>query len=478
MRAVRTAASAGLDSALIARFAAIVGDRYAITDAAEQQAYLVEMRDLYHGRTPLVLRPGSTEEVAAILKLANETSTAIVPQGGNTGLVGGQVPHESGDEIVLSLKRLDRVREIDPTSNTMTCEAGVVLARAQEVAAEADRLFPLSLGAEGSATIGGNLSTNAGGTGALAYGIARDLVLGLEVVLADGRVLNGLSKVKKDNTGYDLRNLFIGAEGTLGVITAAVLKLFPRPRAVAVAFIGLKSPHEALALLQLAQARAGAAVTSFELMPRIGLEFVLRHAPGTRDPLAGPHPWYVVMELSSPTASIDTTAEEILSQALERGLVEDAALAGSVEQGRAFMHLRHALSEVQRHEGGSIKDDVTVPVALVPQFIDEAAAAAQALVPGCRVVAFGHLGDGNIHFNVSQPLGADKAAFLAQWEEMNARVHVIVQRMHGSISAEHGIGQLKRDLLPHVKDPVAFALMQTLKRTLDPNGILNPGKVL
>jgi FAD/FMN-containing dehydrogenase len=478
MRAVHSAAAAGLDSALIARFAAIVGERYAVADPAEQQAYLIEMRDLYHGRTPLVLCPGSTAEVAAILKLANDTRTYVVPQGGNTGLVGGQVPHQSGDEVVLSLKRLDRIRDVDAASNTMTCEAGVVLARAQEAAAAADRLFPLSLGAEGSCTIGGNLSTNAGGTGALAYGVARDLALGLEVVLADGRILNGLSKLKKDNTGYDLRNLFIGAEGTLGVITAAVLKLFPRPRAVSVAFVGLASPHEALALLQLAQARAGTAVTSFELMPRVGLEFVLRHAPGTRDPLGGSHAWYVVMELSSPTAGVGEAAEVILTQALERGLVADAALAGSIEQGRAFMHLRHALSEVQRHEGGSIKDDVTVPVALVPQFIDEAVAAAEALVPGCRPVPFGHLGDGNVHFNVSQPPGADKAAFLAQWEEMNARVHDIVARMGGSISAEHGIGQLKRHLLPHVKDPVAYALMQALKRTLDPNGILNPGKVL
>ncbi|MBX6426662.1 MAG: FAD-binding oxidoreductase [Variibacter sp.] len=467
-----------LDPALIARFVAIVGERYAITDPAEQQAYLVEMRDLYHGRTPLVLRPGSTAEVAAILKLANETRTPVVPQGGNTGLVGGQVPRETGDEIVLSLKRLDRIREIDASSNTMTCEAGVVLQRAQEAAAEVDRLFPLSLGAEGSCTIGGNLSTNAGGTGALAYGVARDLVLGLEVVLADGRVWNGLGKLKKDNTGYDLKNLFIGAEGTLGVITAAVLKLFPRPRTVSVAFVGLSSPHHALRLLNLAQARAGSAVTSFELMPRIGLEFVLRHMPGTRDPLASPHRWYVVLELSSPTARIDVTAEEILGEALEQGIVEDAALAGSVEQGRAFMHLRHALAEVQRYEGGSIKDDVTVPVSLVPQFIEEATAVAEALVPGCRPVPFGHLGDGNIHFNVSQPVGADKAQFLAHWEEMNARVHAIVARMGGSISAEHGIGQLKRHLLPQVKDPVAYALMQSLKRMLDPNGILNPGKVL
>ncbi|MBN8919622.1 MAG: FAD-binding oxidoreductase [Rhizobiales bacterium] len=467
----RAPAAPALAPDLIARFSAIVGGRYAITDAADQQAYLVEQRDLYHGRTPLVLRPGSTAEVAAILKLANETRTAVIPQGGNTGLVGGQVP-SSNREVIVSLKRLDRIREVDATSNTMTCEAGVVLQRAQEAAADADRLFPLSLGAEGSCTIGGNLSSNAGGTGALAYGVARDLVLGLEVVLADGRVLNALGKLKKDNTGYDLRNLFVGAEGTLGIITAAVLKLFPRPRAVTVAFIGLKSPHEALALLAIAQGRAGPAVTSFELMPRLGLDFVLRHAPGTRDPLAAHHPWYVVMELSSATDTIQEVAEDILAKAMEQGLVEDAALAGSVEQCRAFMHLRHVLAEVQRHEGGSIKDDVTVPVALVPQFIDEATAVVEAMVPGCRPL------DGNIHFNVSQPVGGDKAAFLAGWEAMNARVHDIITRMGGSISAEHGIGQLKQHLLPHVKDPVAYSLMQTIKSTLDPNGILNPGKVL
>jgi len=462
---------------LLDRFAAIVGAPYAITDPIAQEAYLVEMRGLYRGETPLVLRPGSVAEVAAILGLADATRTAIVPQGGNTGLVGGQISDDG--EIVLSLTRLDRVRDVDPTSNTMICEAGVVLVRAQEAAAAADRLFPLSLGAEGSCTIGGNLSTNAGGTAVLAYGNARDLVLGLEVVLADGRIWNGLSKLKKDNTGYDLKHLFVGAEGTLGVITAAALKLFPRPRAVETAFVGVPDPRAALGLLGLARERAGGTITSFELMPRIGLEFALRHGPGCRDPLDAAHPWYVMIELSSQSPEgLRGTLEDVLAEGVERDLVVDATIAASLDQAKAFWHLRNMLSEVQKPEGGSIKHDVSVPVAVVPDFIEEASAAVAAMIPQCRPVPFGHLGDGNIHFNVSQPVGADKDAYLARWKEMNGLVHGIVSRYGGSISAEHGIGRLKRDLLPGVKDPVGLELMRSIKRTLDPNGILNPGKVL
>jgi len=462
---------------LIARFAAIVSERYAVTDPAEIAPYLTEERGLYHGRSPLVLRPGSVAEVAAILKLANETQTPIVPQGGNTGLVGGQTPHQG--EVLISLRRLDRVREVDPTSNTMTCEAGVVLIKAQQAAAAAGRLFPLSLGAEGSCTIGGNLSTNAGGTGALAYGVARELVLGLEVVLADGRILNNLRKLKKDNTGYDLRHLFIGAEGTLGIITAAVLKLFPRPRAVETAFIGVPSPHAALALLNLAEERAGGSVTSFELIPRIALEFAVKHAPMCRDPLAGAHPWYVLLELSSQAREgLRGLMEEILAAGVERTLVEDATIAASIEQTNAFWLLRHHIADTQKYEGGSIKHDVSVPVNAVPDFIAEATAAVEAMIPGCRPVPFGHLGDGNIHYNLSQPVGADRAAFIARWDEINDAVFAIVGKLGGSISAEHGIGVMKRELLPDVKDPVAFDLMRSFKRLLDPNGILNPGKVL
>jgi D-lactate dehydrogenase (cytochrome) len=461
---------------LLARFATIVGDRYAVTDAAEQEPYLIEQRGLWHGTTPLILRPGSVDEVAAILKLADDTRTAIVPQGGNTGLVGGQTPHHG--EIVLSLTRLARIREVDATSNTMTCEAGVVLANAQAAAQQADRLFPLSLGAEGSATIGGVLATNAGGTGALAYGVARDLVLGLEVVLADGRVMNVLNKLKKDNTGYDLRHLFIGAEGTLGVITAAVVKLYPRPRSVETAFVAVPSPQAALDLLALAQQMTGGGATTFELMARISVEFAFRHA-GCRDPLADQHAWYVLLEVSSTqTDGLRRRLDETLEAGLEAGLIIDAVVADSLDQRAALWRIRETIADVQRYEGGSIKHDVSVPLASVPDFIAEASAAATALIPGCRPCPFGHLGDGNIHFNVSQPVGADKDGFLARWHDMNDVVHAVVRRHGGSISAEHGIGVLKRDELARTKDPVALAVMRTLKTTLDPNNILNPGKVV
>jgi FAD/FMN-containing dehydrogenase len=461
---------------IIARLTQIVGANNAITDPAEQEGYLVEERGLYHGHTPLVLRPGSVAEVAAILRLANETKTPIVPQGGNTGLVGGQVPH--GGEVLLSLRRLNRIREVDATSNAMTCEAGVVLAKAQAAAADVDRLFPLSLGAEGSCTIGGNLSTNAGGTSALAYGVARDLVLGLEVVLADGQIWHGLNKLKKDNTGYDLKHLFMGAEGTLGVITAAVLKLFPRPRAVETAFIGLPSPRAAIALLNLVQERTGGAATSFELIKSLGLELALRHGSGVRDPLPSKHPWYVLLQLSSQSAGLRAVMEDVLAAAAERGLIEDATIAESLDQAKAFWHIREILPEVQKPEGGSVKHDVSVPIALVPEFLEQADAAIEKLIPGVRPVPFGHVGDGNIHYNVSQPVGADKEAFLVRWYEVNAVVDDVVAKLGGSISAEHGIGVMKRDLLPGVKDPVALNLMRTLKRTLDPNNILNPGKVV
>ena len=462
---------------LLARFVAIVGEKNAITDAQAQAPYLVEFRDLYRGHSPLVLRPGSVAEVAAIAKLANETVTPIVPQGGNTGLSGGQIPLHG--EIVVSLNRLDRIREVDPVSNTITCEAGVTLQRAREAAADVDRLYPQLLPSEGTCTIGGNLSTNAGGTAALAYGIARSHALGLEVVLADGRVLNNLNKLKKDNTGYDLKNLFIGAEGTLGIITAAVLRLIPRPRAMETAFVGVPSPQAALDLLGLATERAAGSITSFELMMRSGVELVLRYGAGCRDPLPSAYPWYVLIELSSQArAGLRAVMEEILAEGLERGFLADAAIAESLDQSKMFWRIRELFGEVQRYEGGSSKHDVSVPVAAVPAFIEEANAAVTQLIPGARPLPFGHLGDGNIHYNVSQPAGADTAAFLERWDEVNAVVFAVVAKHGGSISAEHGIGVIKRDLLPKVKDPVAYELMRTLKRTLDPKGILNPGKVL
>jgi len=461
---------------LIARFKRIVGDKYAVTDAAEIAPYVTEERDLFKGRSPLVLRPGSTAEVSAICKLATEHAIALVPQGGNTGLVGGQTPHHG--EVVVSLRRMDRIREVDTASNTMTCEAGVVLQVAQQRAAEVDRLFPLSLGAEGSCTIGGNLSTNAGGTAALAYGVAREMALGLEVVMADGRVLNGLSKLKKDNTGYDLRNLFIGAEGTLGIITAATLKLFPKPRAVETAFVGLASPAQALKLLSIAQSEAAGSLTSFELLAEIAVGFSIRHGIDIRDPLAAKHPWYVLMELSSPRDDASATLEAILAQGLEDGIVDDAVIAANLSQRKALWKLRDEMSAAQKPEGGSIKHDISVPVAAVPEFIAQADAAVVSLIPGARPVPFGHLGDGNIHYNVSQPVGANAADFLARWHEVNAVVFGIVLKLGGSISAEHGIGVLKRDELPEVKDQVAIELMRQVKAMLDPLGIMNPGKVL
>jgi len=461
---------------LIAKFRAIVGDKYAVTDTADIAPYLTEERDLFHGKSPLVLRPGSTAEVSEICKLASAHRIALVPQGGNTGLVGGQTPHNG--EVVVSMRRLDKIRDVDASSNTMTCEAGVVLQVAQQRARDVDRLFPLSLAAEGSCTIGGNLSTNAGGTAALAYGVAREMALGLEVVLADGRILNLLSKLKKDNTGYDLRNLFIGAEGTLGIITAATLKLFPKPRAIETAYVGLKSPAQALKLLSISQNEAAGTLTSFELLADIAVDFSIRHGIDIRDPLQSKHPWYVLMELSSSRDDARAALESILAQGMEQGIVDDAVIAANLSQRAAFWKLRDEMSGAQKPEGGSIKHDISVPVAAVPAFIEEANAAVVKLIPGSRPVPFGHLGDGNIHYNVSQPIGGKPEDFLARWHEVNEVVFAIVLQMGGSISAEHGIGLLKRDELPDVKDKVAVELMRSIKAMLDPLGIMNPGKVL
>jgi FAD/FMN-containing dehydrogenase len=465
-------------SGLPAALEAIVGSKHVLTDPTGMAGFLREPRDLFKSRALCVVRPGSTMEVAAVLRLCNETGTPVVPQGGNTGLVGGQIPDRRGG-VVLSLRRMNALREIDLSSNTMTVEAGMILADVQAEADRAGRLFPLSLASEGSCTIGGNLATNAGGTSVIAYGNARDLVLGIEAVLADGRVFSGLSKLKKDNTGYDLKDLFIGSEGTLGIITAAVLKLYPKPRAVETAFIALASPKDAVALLDLARDRIGGEITAFELIPRIGLDFVLVHSEGARDPFAEKHGWYVLLELGSQAP--EGLAERLLGalqEAAARGVIRDAALAASQRQRADFWRLRDDMSEAQRFEGGSIKHDVSVAIADVPAFLDEVERNVVEAAPGARLVAFGHLGDGNIHCNVSQPAGADKAAFLARWDEINAIVHGVVARYGGSISAEHGIGQLKRDLLPQVKDKVAMELMRALKQTFDPRGILNPGKLL
>jgi FAD/FMN-containing dehydrogenase len=457
--------------------AARLGAAHVLTAPADMAGYLVEERGLYLGTALAVVRPRDTAEVAFVLGECAKAGVPVVAQSGNTGLTGGGTPYGG---IVLSLARLDRVREIDPINATMIVEAGCILRNVQEAASAADCLFPLSLAAEGSCRIGGNIATNAGGTGVLRYGNTRDLVLGLEVVLADGRVWNGLKGLRKDNTGYDLKNLFVGSEGTLGIVTAAVLKLFPKPKARATAFVGCASARQALALFERLRRSAGDALTAFEYINRFGIDIVLKHAHGAVRPLAGGHHSYVLIELSSPQEGADLSGilETALGAAVEEGLVEDATIGASERQNAALWLLRDQLSEVQRHEGGSIKHDVSVPVSRVADFIEAASAACEAAMPGLRVCAFGHVGDGNIHFNLSQPVGMDKAAFLAEWERFNRIVHDIVAAMGGSISAEHGIGLIKRDELLLYKDPVAIDLMRVLKRALDPQNILNPGKVV
>jgi FAD/FMN-containing dehydrogenase len=463
---------------IVAGLQNIVGSRHVLTDPALFAGALVEPRKLYHGRAFALVRPGSTKQVADVAAFCDDARIAIVPQGGNTGLVGGQIPDLSGDEIIVSTQRLRAIREVDIDSNLMICESGVTLSEAQAAALAADRLFPLSLASEGTCTIGGNISTNAGGVNVIAYGNTRDLVTGVEAVLADGRIVNALSKLRKDNTGYDVKSLFIGAEGTLGIITAASLRLFPNPRAQATAFVGLKSPDDALKLLRRARERVGGAITSFELIGHNAYDIGLRHG-GARAPLSADHDWYVLIEASSQSASgFDEAFAGALEAALEQGVIEDASIAASLEQRADFWQLRECLSDAQSKEGASIKHDVSVAVGLVPALIREATPAVEAFAPGARVVAFGHLGDGNIHFNVSQPVGADPQAFLDRWDAMNEIVHGIVARLGGSYSAEHGIGQLKRELLAQWKDPASLAVMRQIKAALDPNGVMNPGKVL
>ena len=470
----------GPEKDLIARFAEIVGADHALTDAEDIAPYLTETRGLYHGATALVLKPGTTEEVAAIMTLASETKTPVVPASGRTGHVGGAVPREEGTDIVLSLERMTNIRKIDTAGNFMVVDGGVILAEAQKVAADNDRLFPLSLGSEGSARIGGNLATNAGGTAVLAYGNMRNLCLGLEVVLPTGEIWNGLRSLKKDNTGYDLRDLFIGAEGTLGIITGAVLKLFPRPKGHQVAFAGVASPEKALELFNLAATRCASALTGFELMAEMAFAFTVKHTEGARNPLSATYPWYTLIDVSTSDSqeSADAMITALLEEALEQGLVEDAVIAKSEAEIAELWHMRETMSEAQKPEGGSIKHDVSVPVSAVPAFLREADAAVMAAVPGARICAFGHLGDGNIHYNISQPEGADKAAFLARWGEVNAIVHAIVLAHGGSISAEHGIGRLKRDELARIREPIEIELMQRIKKAFDPAGIMNPDKVL
>lgn len=465
---------------LLEAIGAIVGARGLLTSPADTGPYSEDWRRLYQGRTPAVIRPADTAELAAVVRLCADARAPLVPQGGNTSMVVGATPDADGSQFVLSLARLNRVREVDPVDMTMTVEAGVTLKAAQNAAAEAGCLLPLSISSEGSAQIGGVLATNAGGNNTVRYGNARDLVLGLEVVLPDGAVWNGLRRLRKDNTGYCLRQLFVGSEGTLGVITAAVLKLAPRPREVAVALCAVESPEAALGLFTRFQGNDPGAVHAFELMSAIGMGFVLKHIEGTTLPISHPGAHYVLVELATPRpdAALRTMLETVLEQALHDGLVLDAAIAESEAQRAAIWRLREEHSEAQKREGASVKNDVSVPVSKVPAFIRQATSACEALMPGIRVVPFGHMGDGNIHFNLEQPEGSDAAWFMAQDHVIMDTVNEVVRAFDGSFSAEHGVGRLKPYMMPGWRGGAELDVMRRIKQALDPLGIMNPGKVL
>jgi FAD/FMN-containing dehydrogenase len=462
------------------RIRAAIGEAGCVTDPAAIEPYLVDFRHLYRGATPLVALPSTTAEVSSVLTICNELRIGVVPHGGNTSYCGGATPHATGDEIVVALRRLNRIRELDAANYSLVAEAGCVLADVQRAAESIDRLFPLALGSEGSCQIGGNLSTNAGGLAAVKYGVARDLVLGLEVVLADGRVLDGLKSLRKDNTGYDLRHVFIGAEGTLGIITAASLKLLPRPRTIETLLVAVSGPAAALELLARLRAASGDEVTTFELVPRLAVELVSEYVAGVTDPFEQAYRWYVLCEVSSARddATLRTAIESELETAVDTGLVIDAVFATSGPQRDALWRLRESIPEAQRRAGASLKHDVAVPVASVPAFIARASAAALTVVPDARLVSYGHAGDGNLHFNLSVARGGDDARFLALGRDVEAAVFGAVREFGGSISAEHGIGQLKRAQLKNHKSAVALDVMRRIKEALDPNGIMNPGKVL
>ncbi|MBP6131175.1 FAD-binding oxidoreductase [Thauera sp.] len=465
---------------LNARLRAIVGAANVLDGETDMAPFLSDWRGRYHGRARAVVRPRDTAEVAAVVAACAQAGVAMVPQGGNTGLCGGATPLADGAAVVISLARLDRVRALDPDNDTLTVEAGCTLAAVQEAAQAAGRLFPLSLASEGSCLIGGNLSTNAGGVQVLRYGNTRDLVLGLEAVLPDGRVWDGLRALRKDNTGYDLKQLFIGAEGTLGIVTAAVLKLFPAIRTRATAWVAVADPRAAVRLLGLLRAACGDRVSAFEIVGRTALGLVLRHIPGARDPLAGAPAWTVLVELSDPAvdAPLEAQLEAVLGEAVAQGLASDAVVAASVAQARALWALREDISEAQRIEGVSIKHDVSVPVSRIPEFLERAGAALAARWPDIRVVAFGHIGDGNLHYNLSKAVADDNATFIARTAEVNGIVHDLVCELGGSISAEHGLGQLKREEVLRYKPALEMELMRRVKQAFDPAGLMNPGKAL
>ncbi len=471
-----------IDDSLVREFRGIVGAAGCIDSSGDLAPFLAEQRGLYRSRAPLVLLPATTAEAAAVVALCARHGVGVVPQGGNTGLVGGAVARSvpGAPQIVVSLRRMAAIRDLDPDNYTITAEAGCVLAALQAAAAEADRFFALSLAAEGSCQLGGNLSTNAGGTNVLRFGTARDLVLGLEVVLPDGRVFDGLRALRKDNTGYDLKQLFIGAEGTLGLITAATCKLFPRPRGIASALVAVADPAAAIALHSRARLALGDELIAFELVGRQALDFALRFLPGVRDPLGQPAPWYVLLEIA--TARDQVSAEEdleaFLGTALDSGLVTDGVAAHSGAQRDGLWALRHALSDAQKLGGASIKNDISVPVSCVADFLGQAGTAVEALAPGARVIVFGHVGDGNLHFNLTQPEGMEPRAFLDLWNPLTTAVNAVATALGGSFSAEHGIGLLKVAELRRYRGGVELDLMRTIKRALDPAGIMNPGKVL
>jgi len=465
---------------LVDRLKAIVGERGIVAEAREREPYENDWRDQYHGRAAAVVKPANTEEVARVVSLLAQARVAMVPQGGNTSLCGASVPDESGTQVVINLSRMNRVRQVDADNNTMTVEAGCVLANLQKVADEHGRLFPLSLGAEGSCEIGGNLSTNAGGTAVLRYGNTRELVLGLEVVLPDGQVWDGLRGLRKDNTGYDLKHLFVGAEGTLGIITAAVLKLFAKPRSRATALAAIDNPAAAVALLSKLRETCGERITGYELISRICVDLVLRHIAGSRDPFAQAHPWYVLVELSDSTEGEALTGllQESLGDAAESGTIRDAVVAASEAQRDALWKMREDITEAQKLDGVSIKHDVSVPVSRVPELIARASAALAARFPDIRIVAFGHVGDGNIHYNCSKSERQEAAQFFLEAPEVNHVVYEVVSSLGGSISAEHGLGVLKREEIKRYKSALELDLMRAIKKTLDPHGLMNPGKVL
>ena len=468
-------------AAVLDRIRATVGPHGLITDPGELDAYVVDWRGLYRGATPAVVRPAGAAEVASVIRICADSRTAVVPQGGNTGMCGASVPHSEGGEIVLSLGRMNRVLAVDPLDNTMTVEAGCILANLQQAARDAGRLFPLSLGAEGSCQIGGNLSTNAGGVNVLRYGNTRDLVLGLQVVLPDGRLWDGLRGLRKDNTGYDLKQVFIGAEGSLGVITAAVLKLFPLPRSVATAWAAVPSPAAALEILALLRQHCGDRISAFELISRNCLELVLRHIPGTRDPLAAAHRWYLLADIGDEREGEGARdeLEQALAAAMGRGLVDDAVVAGSQAQSQALWRLRETIPEAARGETGMLyRHDIAVPVSRVPSFITDAQDALEKRFPGVNVICFGHLGDGNLHYNAFVPGRRRDDPVARDAHDVTGAVYDVVARYHGSFSAEHGIGQSKLGEMSRYKSEVELGMMRMLKATFDPLGIMNPGKVL